>query len=136
MLNKYGIKFFEMRSDRHMEDFLKERRLDYRSIKAQEAEFAGSMVLKMADFYDHTERLAWLEKVLEREKKDKILDLINRINKVVGSIKDASNLSISPTGNINGFIVGDKGKAYIETIGAGGYNIQCYHFRTLVNKVK
>ena len=39
-------------------------------------------------------------------------------------------------GEINGIAEGEKGRAKVETIGAGGYNIQCYHFRVLVNKIE
>ena len=39
-------------------------------------------------------------------------------------------------GDINGIIVGTEGKAKIQTIGAGGYNIQCFHFRTLIHEIK
>ena len=81
------------------------------------------------------QREKWLSEVLEREKNIKILDLLSRVNGIVGTIVDASNLSIGYKGDIVGTIVGDKGKCKIETIGAGGYNIQCYHFRTLINKI-
>ena len=81
------------------------------------------------------QREKWLSEVLEREKNIKILDLLIRVNGIVGTIVDASNLSIGYKGDIVGTIVGDKGKCRIETIGAGGYNIQCYHFRTLINKI-
>lgn len=68
-------------------------------------------------------------------KRKKILDLLSRVKDIIGTIMDASNLSIGYKGDIVGTIVGDKGKCRIETIGAGGYNIQCYHFRTLINKI-
>ena len=35
--------------------------------------------------------------------------------------------------NLNGYIIGTKGCCSIKTIGAGGYNIQCFHFRTLIH---
>lgn len=54
----------------------------------------------------------------------------------VGTITDAAALYIGPEGDINGIIVGTEGKAKIQTIGAGGYNIQCFHFRTLIHEIK
>jgi hypothetical protein len=123
------------RNDRDMDKYLKEKGLDYRSIQAKEADYAGGRVLTMCTYYNEVERLAWLEKELEREKQVKLLDLVQRINAVVGTITDASYLSISPKGNLDGFVTGENGRAKIETIGAGGYNIQCYHFRTLVHKI-
>ena len=76
-----------------------------------------------------------LDKKLDAEVKAKYKDLINRITSVVGTITDASQLKIGMNGDINGIIVGSEGKANIETIGAGGYNIQCFHFRTLIHKI-
>lgn len=107
--------------------------LDYQSVASKKASYAGAVVLKMVTMLE-TERLEWLEKILEEDKKSKMIDLINRINSVVGTITDATNLDIKG-GNLNGIIIGEKGKAKVETIGAGGYNIQCFHYRTLVNKL-
>lgn len=116
--------------DKHME----EMKLDYYSIQSRKAHFAGSTVLYMDSIYKEEERLAWLKKTLENDKKIKMLDLINRVNAVIGSITDASNLKVR-AGNLNGYIDGENGRAKVETIGAGGYNIQCFHYRTLVNKI-
>lgn len=118
-----------------METYLKERYLDWRSVENKKVNFAGKVILHMETIYDVEERLMWLDKTLEQEKKAKMLDLITRINKVIGVITDASQLSISEIGNLNGIIEGENGKAKVETIGAGGWNIQCFHFRTLVNKL-
>ena len=63
-------------------------------------------------------------------------DIIERTNKIVGKITDASHLSVGEKGELNGIIYGTRGKARVETIGAGGYNIQCFHFRTLIHEVK
>lgn len=120
---------------REQEKILKEKGLDYRSVTQRKADFAGQAVLKMDSMRKESERLEWLEKVLEAEKKVKMLDLINRINAVVGTITDANGLKIAG-GNLNGVIIGEKDTAKIETIGAGGWNIQCFHYRTLIHKVK
>lgn len=82
--------------------------------------------------------LSWHEtmiKDLEAEKIRKYDDIIRRTNDIVGEITDASFLEIAPNGNLNGVIIGTRGKASVQTIGAGGYNIQCFHFRTLIHKL-
>lgn len=79
------------------------------------------------------ERLA---KELKDEANRKYDFIIERTNAIVGTITDASGLSVGSKGDLNGYIYGDKGTAKVQTIGAGGYNIQCFHFRTLINPVK
>lgn len=78
-----------------------------------------------------------LKKEVAKEKKNKYFDLVNRITKVVGTIVDASNLSVgNQRGELNGIVSGIHGKARIETISAGGYNIQKFHYRVLVHEIK
>ena len=87
----------------------------------------------------------WLDKAIEEEKKNKLVDLMNRVMKITGTITDARGLYLE-NGDINGFITGERGKAKVQTIGAGGYNEhvilesgrrgQCYHFRVLVNEIR
>ena len=119
-----------------VENFMKERRLDYRSIREKLAAHTDNITDRLVEIRDEAEREAWLDKTLEEEKKAKLADLIARINKVVGTITDATHLYIGNGGNINGFVIGTEGKAKVETIGAGGYNIVCFHFRTLVHEIK
>ena len=76
-----------------------------------------------------------LEKDLNEEANRKYDFIIERTNAIVGEITDASGLSIGSKQDLNGFIVGTRGTAKVQTIGAGGYNIQCFHFRTLINAV-
>ena len=96
----------------------------------------GNTTIKFAREYSGEERTAVIRKFYEEDTKAKILDLMNRISAVVGEIVDASGLRIGLTGGIEGLIRGTIGVARIETIGAGGYNIQCFHYRTLVHKVQ
>lgn len=76
-----------------------------------------------------------IEKMLAHDVEAKYDILIARMNKVIGEVKDATYLEVGMNGELNGVIIGENGKARIETIGAGGYNIQCYHYRVLVHKI-
>lgn len=77
-----------------------------------------------------------LRKELEQEKKAKYDDIINRANAICGTIKDATGLSVGEKGELNGLVIGERTNARINTIGAGGYNIQCFHFRTLIHEAR
>ena len=77
-----------------------------------------------------------IRKDLDREADVKYDDIIERTNRITGTITDASGLSIGGKGDLNGYIIGERGTAKVTTIGAGGYNIQCYHFRTLIHEEK
>lgn len=77
-----------------------------------------------------------VEKMLQREWESKYDDLIYRATKYVGQFTDVDHLKIGSNGSINGYIEGTNGKAKVETIWAGGWNIQCRHFRVLIHKMK
>lgn len=76
-----------------------------------------------------------LNRELDEEGNRKYDFIIGRTNEIVGTITDAKYLRIGDKGDLNGYIIGTEGQAKVQTIGAGGYNIQCFHFRTLINKV-
>ena len=65
-----------------------------------------------------------------------ILNMIARTEEKVGVITDCTGLYIDIDNKgysiINGTIIGEKGKVSIESILAGGYNIQRLHVRVLV----
>ena len=69
-----------------------------------------------------------------------VLNLLNRTVEIAGKITDCQGLRIDQDNAgysiINGLVIGEKGKARVESIGAGGYNIQRYHIRVLVKEVK
>mgnify|MGYP003964034699 CR=1 FL=1 len=71
---------------------------------------------------------------IERDGEARKIQFVARINKKVGDIKEA-NLTMGADLSINGTVVGDKGKATVYSIIAGGYNIQKAHYRVLVKEV-
>ena len=79
--------------------------------------------------------MAGLNKYLDKDIEDKYFQLIDQVTKITGEILSAEGLKIK-AGELNGVIKGTKGIAKIHTISAGGYNIQCFHYRTLVKEVK
>lgn len=91
--------------------------------------------------YSYTEREYYMdrcqqdfEEMVKRdataEAKWWILDLINRVEKKVGEITEWKLWFTSKA--LNGYVTGTKGSAVIETIIAGGWNIQRRHNRVLV----
>lgn len=80
------------------------------------------------------EAMAKVQKDLEEEANRKYDFIIERTNEITGKITDASGLKVGAKDDLNGYIKGEKGIAKVQTIGAGGYNIQCFHFRTLIHK--
>lgn len=108
----------------------KERGIDGKTYREVLMARFSSAILECSQWGEH-----WREqlvKIVEREKNAKRKILMNRVAEIVGVITDAKGLYIGDNGEINGFIVGEKSRAEVRTIWAGGYNIQCLHFRVLV----
>lgn len=105
---------------------------DHRDIKVKDGEYEWLKPYINERTLD--DALAKFKKDVDREWARKYDFIIERTNAIVGQITDASNLKIGAKQDLNGFIIGTKGTAKVQTIDAGGYNIQCYHFRTLINK--
>ncbi len=64
-----------------------------------------------------------------------------RVEKAVGKAADFSRLTVR-NGNsmegaaINGYVTGESGRAKVQTAAAGGWNIQRFHYRVLVHKLR
>ena len=76
-----------------------------------------------------------LEEILLKDCKARYFQLVNEVTNITGIIMDAQDLRIR-AGELNGIIIGEKGKAKVQTFSAGGWNIQCYHYRTRVDEVR
>lgn len=74
-----------------------------------------------------------------KDAKGIILNLVNRVKRITGDITDWKYLrvTIGTYGGavLNGLVTGKEGKCCVESIGAGGYNIQRYHIRVLVKPI-
>ena len=73
-------------------------------------------------------------KIEEREADIWLINLYNRVKDITGEVTDCSSLYWGGK-SLNGYVIGKAGSARVETIGAGGYNIQRFHLRVLVHKM-
>ena len=78
----------------------------------------------------------FLDEMMDREVERKEKQLMYRVKAKAGNIVDASGLYIANDLNINGRVIGDKETVSVRTILAGGYHIQCLHYRILVKIIK
>lgn len=73
-----------------------------------------------------------------QEAKLEILALYNRIKDITGTVNDWNGIECE-VGNLGlvltGIVYGKAGTAKVETVLAGGYNIQRLHIRTLVHEI-
>ena len=83
------------------------------------------------DALSHTDEE--FRKIEESEADKWLLNLYNRVKEITGEITDCRYIRWGGK-CLDGYVIGEKGRANVETIGAGGYNIQRYHLRVLVHK--
>lgn len=75
----------------------------------------------------------------ERDAKALVLDLYYRVKAVTGEVTDWDEIHATQGTNgftvLNGYVTGKEGRAKVESILAGGYNIQRLHIRVLVHEI-
>lgn len=72
-----------------------------------------------------------IQEIINRDMRGKKAKLYKKIEGKVGEVTDVK-LYCGDDGTPNGTVEGTKGMVTISTIIAGGYNIQCLHYRVLV----
>lgn len=77
----------------------------------------------------------YLENDIKKDVDAKRQIFMTRIKDKTGEIY-STMLRVGMNGEINGTVRGEKGVVTVETIGAGGWNIQQFHFRVLVKEYK
>lgn len=124
---------FRMKNEKLIESYSMD---DYREYKKAKKIFDSRWNILYSYIEGKKFNTKKLRAELEREKKAKYDDIVERANKICGTITDATGLRVGDKGELNGVVIGSRGNARINTIGAGGYNIQCFHFRTLIHELK
>lgn len=76
----------------------------------------------------------------ERDARSLVLDLYYRVKDITGEVTDWSGIRATQGTHgftvLNGVVIGKEGRAEVESIYAGGYNIQKLHVRVLVHELK
>ncbi len=75
----------------------------------------------------------------ERDAKALVLDLYYRVKDVTGEVTDWTGINATQGTHgftvLNGIVIGKEGRVRVESILAGGYNIQRLHVRVLVHEI-
>lgn len=80
--------------------------------------------------FQRREQLRRADDVVRKQK----LEIVARSWNAVGRIQKIEQVHLGSDGSFNGIVVGEKGVCRVETIIAGGYNIQVLHYRVLVKE--
>jgi hypothetical protein len=90
--------------------------------------------IELIRYHPLHERKGWatsIETIVRRDMETKKAKLYTKVFAKVGDITEV-DLHCGQDGTPNGWVKGTKGSVTIQTIVAGGYNIQCLHYRVLV----
>lgn len=140
-LNEYRKAYYESEYYKHLNDWpwKRDNTEEWKLLDKGERVRTKAFKEKWGDIEELLNKACGFDKAVDtmlmneyNAKYDRMLDEVIHIT---GTIADASELEIAPTGELNGFIKGEKGTAKILTYSAGGWNIQCFHFRTNITKV-
>jgi len=96
--------------------------------RAQVGWRVADKIKAMGSEYGRKQLAAEVAKEAER----RIRDFLAKITEITGPV-ERFNLHIH-AGEINGSVKGSKAIVRVNTISAGGYNIQRFHYRTLIKK--
>lgn len=117
--------------DKSKRDFLcaEYKALGYREF-SQKYRHAGHEFRQLTDDQIHDSNV--------RDAKNLILNLYNRVKEITGEITSWRGIYLTQGANfsavLNGYVEGKQGRARVESILAGGYNIQRLHVRVLVKE--
>lgn len=75
-----------------------------------------------------------LQKKVKKQAEKRIREFIAKIEEMAGKV-ESFKIYIH-AGEINGWVKGEKTTVTVNTISAGGHNIQRFHYRTLVKDAK
>ena len=115
----------------------------YKSPSGRECSISSSLQVRQHFAYKYnkstlvmvTDKWYDLDKEIEKEAERKYKKLISTVEKKSGKIIDARGLKIGNNLDLNGTIVGEDATVRVETISAGGYNVQCFHYRIKVTVI-
>ncbi|WP_369355601.1 hypothetical protein [Lysinibacillus capsici] len=122
-----GLKFYKR------ENYAMMRRYEERKQFLEKFSKNSVGILTYGD--DNEKFLKSLNQTLNFMVMEKRLLIIGRVNNAAGNILDASGLYLGDNGEINGKIKGEKATVNVRTVYAGGYNVQCLHYRVLVKGI-
>ena len=106
-----------------------------RLIEAKQKESEGKDTYIMGSKYWEKEVKATSRKIEKLEvAQQSVINLVSRVEDKVGKVTDWSEIHFGSNGMLNGRVNGTCGSTYVETIPAGGYNIQKFHYRVILKK--
>lgn len=107
---------------------------DRKAVKEERRKFEAKWLDRMGkgglELIRHS-REASIRETIQKDMEVKKARIWAKVGEKVGTVTEC-NLHSGMDGTPNGWIAGDKGRVTITTIAAGGYNIQCLHYRVLV----